>query len=86
MNQAIEFPEREWWDENAQAVCFSAVVNGFPLTCAIKGEVLLRRFVCQEDELTCFQLYRWDLEEEAEQAIKQQREDVQGWVWLSSDK
>jgi len=84
VNQAIQFPEREWWDENLQAVCFSALVNGFPITCAINGEALLRRFSCEGDALACFHLYRWDLEEDAEQAIKGQQEDAQGWLWLSS--
>ncbi|MCK8235405.1 DUF1488 family protein, partial [Erwinia amylovora] len=40
MNQAIHFPERDWWDEARQAVCFSAKVSGFPLTCAIDGDEL----------------------------------------------
>lgn len=86
MNQAIQFPEREWWDETVQAVCFSALVNGFQLVCAIDGEVLLRRFTTTSDPLVCFCLNRWKLEEDAELAIKQQKEDAQGWVWLSSDK
>lgn len=86
MNQAIHFPEREWWDEDAQAVCFSAIVNGFSLVCAINGEVLLRRFTDTGDPLVCFSLNRWELEEDAELAIKCQKEDAQGWVWLSSDK
>ncbi|MTD29234.1 DUF1488 family protein [Erwinia sorbitola] len=86
MNQAIQFPEREWWDETAQAVCFSALVNGFQLVCAIDGEALLRRFTAEGDPLICFSQNRWELEEDAELAIKQQEEDAQGWVWLSSDK
>ncbi|CCG88788.1 DUF1488 domain-containing protein [Erwinia piriflorinigrans] len=86
MNQAIQFPEREWWDEARQAVCFSAQANGFQLTCAINGEELLRRFHKEGDALACFRLNRWELEELAERAIQHQQEDDQGWVWLSSYK
>ncbi|EAB6859660.1 DUF1488 domain-containing protein, partial [Salmonella enterica subsp. enterica] len=44
MNQAIQFPDREEWDENKQCVCFPALVNGMKLTCAISGESLAYRF------------------------------------------
>ncbi|WP_245675265.1 DUF1488 family protein [Candidatus Erwinia dacicola] len=53
----MQFPEREWWDENLQAICFSGLVNGFQLTFTGKA-------------LACFHLYRWELEEDAELAIK----------------
>lgn len=84
MNQAIQFPGREWWDESHQAACFSAMVNGFQLTCAINGEALLRRFAYEGEALACFSQYRWELEEDAEQAIADEQADAQGWVWLSS--
>ncbi|WP_081248708.1 DUF1488 family protein, partial [Mycobacterium avium] len=44
MNQAIQFPDREEWDENKRCVCFPALVNGMQLTCAISGESLAYRF------------------------------------------
>ena len=28
MNQAIQFPDREEWDEGKKAVCFPVLVNG----------------------------------------------------------
>ncbi|MEO3741832.1 Protein of unknown function [Kosakonia oryzendophytica] len=85
MNQAIQFPDREEWNVSAQAVFFPALVNGMQLSCAIKGEVLARRFgsAAPEEHLALFREYRWDLEEEAEQRIRQQEEDDQGVVWLS---
>ncbi|MEN5018842.1 DUF1488 domain-containing protein [Erwinia sp. Eh17-17] len=86
MNQAIHFPEREWWDETAQAVCFTALVNGFQCVCAISGKALLSRFTADGDALSCFRLHRWELEDDAAQAIKRQEEDAQGWFWLSSDR
>ncbi|WP_380184783.1 DUF1488 domain-containing protein [Kalamiella sp. sgz302252] len=83
MNQAIQFPDREWWDESAKAVCFPALVNGFQVLCAISGESLIRRYGNDRSALENFQQFRWDIEEEAEQAIKAEEEDDQGWVWLS---
>ncbi|MBK0002999.1 DUF1488 domain-containing protein [Erwinia sp. S38] len=84
MNQAIQFPEREWWDEGIQAVCFTVLVNGFQLVCAIHGEELLRRYHDEFIALEAFRKNRWDIEEEATHAIEQQQENDQGWLWLSS--
>ncbi|MDR9948708.1 DUF1488 domain-containing protein [Enterobacter sichuanensis] len=82
MNQAIHFPDREFWDEGKQAVCFPVLVQGMQLTCAILGDTLLRRFG-GADPITVFCENRWDLEEEASDLIREQQEDDQGWVWLS---
>ncbi|MEX9254906.1 DUF1488 domain-containing protein [Pseudenterobacter timonensis] len=82
MNQAIQFPDREIWDEAAQAVCFPALMHGMQLTCAISGESLRSRFG-ENDPLESFRLHRWDLEEEASDAISDQQEDERGWFWLS---
>ncbi|EOC1289911.1 DUF1488 domain-containing protein [Cronobacter muytjensii] len=85
MNQAIQFPDREYWDEGQQAVCFPALVNGLVLTCAINKTALAARFSADTPQgwLAAFRQHRWDLEEEAEQLIAAQQEDDQGWVWLS---
>lgn len=83
MNQAIQFPDREWWDEKIKAICFPALVNGFQVQCAISGEALMRRFGSDRAVLESFRQYRWDLEDEAEEAIKAQQENDQGWIWLS---
>ena len=83
MNQAIQFPDRERWDDNREAVCFPALVGGMQLTCAIHGETLASRFGAGEPPLTLFRRNRWDLEEEAEQRIHHQEEDESGWLWLS---
>ncbi|MFW0768319.1 DUF1488 domain-containing protein [Trabulsiella odontotermitis] len=85
MNQAIQFPDREIWDDERRAVVFPALVNGMQLTCAIKGEVLARHFGGDTPEtwLAVFREHRWDLEEEAEQVIREEQEDDQGWFWLS---
>jgi hypothetical protein len=38
MNQAIQFPDREEWNDAQQAVCFPALVNGLQLTCIMRAE------------------------------------------------
>ncbi|HAU5607826.1 DUF1488 family protein [Citrobacter koseri] len=85
MNQAIQFPDREEWDADLEAVSFPALVNGIQLMCAIKGTTLAHRFGGDTPErwLADFCEHRWDLEEEAEALIQSQQEDDQGWVWLS---
>ena len=82
MNQAIHFPDREVWDDSKQAVCFPVLVNGMQMTCAITGELLLRRFG-GTIPLEVFRGYRWDLEEEASDMIRNEQEDDHGWVWFS---
>lgn len=82
MNQAIQFSDRETWDDEKLAVCFPALVNGMQMMCAIEGATLVRRFG-EGLPLTLFREHRWDLEEEAEALIQSQQEDDQGWVWLS---
>ncbi|AUU82950.1 DUF1488 domain-containing protein [Leclercia adecarboxylata] len=82
MNQAIQFPDRESWDEDKQAVCFPALVNGMQMMCAIEGRTLARRFG-DGLPIEMFREHRWDLEEEASDAIRKGDEDDQGWFWLS---
>lgn len=85
MNQAILFADRESWDEVKRCICFPALVGGFQVTCAVSAQTLAHRYGGNTPEqwLESFRLHRWDLEEEAEQAIREQCEDDQGWVWLS---
>lgn len=82
MNQAIQFPDRETWNETEQAVTFPAMVNGFQLTCVISAAVLFQRFG-EGEPLEIFRAHRWDLEDLAQELIEEQQEDAQGWVWLS---
>ncbi|URN98897.1 DUF1488 domain-containing protein [Leclercia adecarboxylata] len=82
MNQAIQFPDRESWDEEKLAVCFPALVNGMQVMCAIAGVTLTHRFG-DGLPLDTFREHRWDLEEEASDAIRNGDEDDQGWFWLS---
>lgn len=85
MNQAILFPDREAWDESRQCISFPALVAGFQMNCALSAGSLARRFGGDTPDqwLESFRQHRWDLEEEAEEAIRDRREDDQGWIWLS---
>ena len=60
MNQAIQFPDREEWNESKKCVCFPALVNGMQLTCAISGESLAYRFTGDTPEqwLASFRQHR----------------------------
>ena len=88
MNQAIQFPDREVWDEAHQCIAFPALVNGMQLTCALTLTGLKKRFGGEDPAqwLAAFREHRWDLEEEAEVLIRDQQEDNQGWVWLSCSR
>ncbi len=82
MNQAIQFPDREVWDEARQCIAFPALVNGMQLTCALTLTVLKKRFGGEEPAqwLAAFREHRWDLEDEAQDLILDQQEDAQGWI------
>jgi len=85
VNQAIQFPDREIWRAEKQCICFPALVNGMQMTCAIGSATLAHRFGGDTPAqwLEAFRVHRWDLEDEAEAAIRDNREDDQGWIWLS---
>lgn len=83
MNQAIQFPDREFLDVTQAAICFPVLVNGLGLTCAIALTEIEQRFG-EDDAMALFCHHRWDLEDEAENCIRQEQVDDQGWVWLTS--
>ena len=85
MNQSIQFPDRECWLVEFDAVAFPALVNGFQVTCVIKRDVLHARYPHDvlEQPLAVFRSHRWDLEEEAERLIQRNEDDDQGRYWLS---
>lgn len=85
MNQAIQFPDRQHWDEKLQAVCFPALVNGFQVQCAVTLEQLsLLGEGSEEDPLAIFGALRWDLEDLAEQRILDEDYDASGWIWIEA--
>lgn len=81
MNQAIQFPDRETLDVTLKAVCFPVLVNGMGLTCAISVDALHQQFG-EGDAMVLFRDHRWDLEDVAEDCIRNDQVDNEGWVWL----
>ncbi|PWC09393.1 DUF1488 domain-containing protein [Brenneria roseae subsp. americana] len=85
MNQAIQFPDRERWDEVLQAICFPVLVNGFQQECLIGIEQLQLHYgnVSPEQFLTLFRENRWDFEEMFEKLVRDNEYDDQGYFSLS---
>lgn len=83
MNQAIQFPEREEWDEASGKIIFPVLINGRLVDCFITADQLIQRFGSKQSPLALFQLHRWDLEEEFEVLIEQDLEDELGNYSLS---
>lgn len=44
VNQAIQFPDRESWDDKIMAIRFPVLVNGFQQECLISAECLQHRY------------------------------------------
>ncbi|MFP1937014.1 DUF1488 domain-containing protein [Lonsdalea quercina] len=80
MNQSIQFPDREEWDENEQAIRFPVQVNGFQRECVLRAESIQQRFggANRKEWLSLFLSNRWDLEEEFESMIVNEVEDAHG--------
>ncbi|MEI9535577.1 DUF1488 domain-containing protein [Moellerella wisconsensis] len=78
MNQAIQFPDSEYWDSSARKMIFPVLVNGRVADCVITEEQLYSRFGHDIDALSVFTHHRWDIEEEFEALIKQGHEDELG--------
>ncbi len=85
MNQAIQFPDREKWDADAQCVRFPVLINGMLAECSISKDLLCRRYGEAVEILDLFQNNRWDIEEEFEALIKQGLDESSVYL-LSEDK
>ncbi|MEC5345231.1 DUF1488 domain-containing protein [Brenneria populi] len=85
MNQAIQFPDRESWDDELKAVCFPVLINGFQQTCRISAGQLAQRYGGDAPEqcLSLFRQHRWDLEEIFEKMVLNDEYDSQGYFSLS---
>lgn len=84
MNQAIQFPDREEWDQDSQQVIFPVMFNGFLMNCVISGKLLAARYGSGEP-LILFQQNRWDLEEEFSTIIDEGKDDTESVYSLSDD-
>ncbi|ASY81023.1 MULTISPECIES: DUF1488 domain-containing protein [Pectobacterium] len=85
MNQAIQFPDRESWDDKVMAIRFPVLVNGFQQECLVSAGQLQQRYGGDSPErwLALFREYRWDLEDELEQMIVAEEWDDEGCYSLS---
>ncbi|OSN08574.1 hypothetical protein AU512_13595 [Lonsdalea iberica] len=80
MNQSIQFPDIEAWDEGTQAIRFPVQVNGFQRECVLRAASIQQRFggANREEWLHLFLSNRWDLEEEFESLVVNDVEDADG--------
>ncbi|MBS9439807.1 DUF1488 domain-containing protein [Photorhabdus noenieputensis] len=87
MNQSIQFPDREEWNEQEQIIIFPALVNGWLVQCVISAEDLLYRYGTKDHHpLSLFRQNRWDIEEEFELVINNEDDDRLGRYILPSCK
>lgn len=88
MNQSILFPDIQSWDEDKQAVLFSAQQAGALIPCLVSKtelEKLSGQTVENEQQaLEVFSQYRFDLEELAEELIEDEEFNSQGWIEVVS--
>lgn len=74
MNQAIQFPDREEWDETDRVIRFPVLVNGMLAECVMSDTLLYHRYGRSAQPMSLFQNNRWDIEEEFEALISQGNE------------
>lgn len=86
MNQQIQFPDREEWDELSKQVRFPVLISGMLAECAIPQSLLFQRYGQEETPLRLFRQYRWDIEEEFEALIEQGLDGEDGLYVLSEAK
>ncbi|WP_237387655.1 DUF1488 family protein [Xenorhabdus sp. Sc-CR9] len=85
MNQSIQFPDREEWNEIENKVLFPAMVDGLLVECMISADTIIIRYGKSNHPLELFRQHRWDLEEEFETVILSGNDDQQGRYYLPSD-
>ncbi|GAB1440328.1 DUF1488 domain-containing protein [Providencia sp.] len=85
MNQQIQFPDREEWDELTGQIRFPVLVGGMLAECVVSQTLIFQRYGTQENVLSLFQCHRWDIEEEFEALIEQGLDSESGFYVLSED-
>lgn len=86
MNQSIQFPDREEWDEVTQIVRFPVLINGMLAECSISKGLLQQKFSMHIEALSLFKDNRWDIEDEFEALIEQGPDSNSGVYILSEDR
>ena len=88
MNQSILFSDIQSWDEDQQAVLFSAQRSGALIQCLISKKVLesIAGFYLNGEQqiLAAFSMLRFDIEELTEQLIEDEVFNDQGMVEVAS--
>ncbi|MBI6550599.1 DUF1488 domain-containing protein [Xenorhabdus lircayensis] len=85
MNQSIQFPDREEWNELENKVIFPAMVDGLLVECIISADEIAVRYGKAHHPLDLFRQHRWDLEEVFETVILSGHDDQFGRYSLPSD-
>lgn len=85
MNQAIQFPDREAWNEDDRMIYFPVLIGGFQRECRISAAQVQARFGGAEADtlLASFREHRWDIEDLFEELVLNEQDDSLGYYSLS---
>ncbi len=85
MNQAIQFPDREAWNEDDRMIYFPVLIGGFQRECRISAAQVQARFGGTEADtlLASFREHRWDIEDLFEELVLNEQDDDLGYYSLS---
>lgn len=87
MNQAILFPDMQYWHQASQSVVFPAQHVGALIECVVSISVLSKisgeAIENSQQALQVFAQWRFDLEELAETLIEDEEFNVQGQIEIS---
>ncbi|NOH81383.1 DUF1488 domain-containing protein [Vibrio sp. RE86] len=87
MNQSILFPDIQSWDEDKQAIVFPAQQSGALIQCLVNTAELEKlsgqQVEGEQQALTVFSQYRFDLEELAEELIEDEDFNSKGEIEIT---
>ncbi|MFT8212280.1 MAG: DUF1488 domain-containing protein [Symbiopectobacterium sp.] len=85
MNQAIQFPDREAWNEEDSMIYFPVLIGGFQRECRISAAQIQVRFGGSDADtwLALFREHRWDIEDLFEDLVLNEQDDSFGYYSLS---
>lgn len=87
MNQSILFPDIQSWDEEKQTIVFPAQQSGALIQCLVNTAELEKlsgqQVEGEQQALTVFSQYRFDLEELAEELIEDEEFNSKGEIEIT---
>ncbi|CCN73824.1 DUF1488 domain-containing protein [Vibrio nigripulchritudo] len=87
MNQSILFPDMQTWDEENQVIRFPAQQSGMLIECLVSLEMIqeISKEEIKEEQqaLSLFSQYRFEIEELAESLIEDEDYDSNGNIVVS---